>query len=83
MGDFPLVASAGDLRLTHPRERGPDFDDARAELTQQQAAFEPAADPRGYGDPDAGWRHIRTSTAPGSGTGAGHAGGLGASWRCR
>ncbi|GAA5206264.1 hypothetical protein [Streptomyces thinghirensis] len=63
VGDFPLVASAGELRLTHPRERGPDFFDARAELTQQQAAFELAADPRGYGDPDAGWRHIRTTTA--------------------
>ncbi|AQS71536.1 hypothetical protein [Streptomyces pactum] len=63
VGDLPLVAAAGALRLTHPEEGSPDSFDARAALTQQQAAFELAADPRGYGDPDAGWRHLRTSTA--------------------
>ncbi|MGP4051390.1 hypothetical protein [Streptomyces sp. 2A115] len=63
VGDFPLVAAAGELRLTHPAEGGPDSFDARSELTQEQAAFALAADPRGYGDPDAGWRHVRTTTA--------------------
>ncbi|MEV4039997.1 hypothetical protein [Streptomyces umbrinus] len=63
VGDFPLVAAAGSLRLTHPPEGSPDSFDARAEVTQQQAAFALAADPRGYGDPDAGWRHVRTTTA--------------------
>ncbi|MEU9188826.1 hypothetical protein AB0D14_30640 [Streptomyces sp. NPDC048484] len=63
VGDSPLVAAVGELRLTHPRPDSPDSFDARSELTQQQAAFELAADPRGYGDPDAGWRHVRTTTA--------------------
>lgn len=63
VGDFPLVAAAGELRLTHPEEGSPDSFDARSEVTQQQAAFALAADPRGYGDPDAGWRHVRTTTA--------------------
>ncbi|MEV6112795.1 hypothetical protein AB0L59_09765 [Streptomyces sp. NPDC052109] len=57
------VASAGGLRLTHPTDAGPDHFDARGELTQEQAAFALAADPRGYGDPDAGWRHLVSSTA--------------------
>ncbi|KUN79483.1 hypothetical protein AQJ66_28565 [Streptomyces bungoensis] len=57
------VASAGGLRLTHPRETGPDHFDTRAELTQEQAAFALAADPRGYGDPDEGWRHLVGSSA--------------------
>ena len=57
------VASAGSLRLTHPRERGPEHFDARGELTQEQAAFALAADPRGYGNPDEGWRHLVSSTA--------------------
>ncbi|MBV1938707.1 hypothetical protein KUF83_19370 [Streptomyces sp. BV286] len=63
VGDFPLVAAAGGLRLTHPPQDEPDSFDARSELTQQQAAFALAADPRGYGDPDAGWRHVRTTSA--------------------
>lgn len=37
--------------------------DARAELTQEQAAFALAEDPCGYGNPDAGWRHLVSSTA--------------------
>jgi hypothetical protein len=57
------VSSAGALRLTHPEATGPDHFDARAELTQEQAAFALAADPRGYGDPDEGWRHLVASTA--------------------
>ncbi|MEU5097068.1 hypothetical protein [Streptomyces sp. NPDC020996] len=57
------VASAGALRLTHPGTPGPDHFDARAELTQEQAAFALAADPRGYGDPDEGWRHLVASSA--------------------
>ncbi|MFG3288533.1 hypothetical protein ACGF3G_06945 [Streptomyces sp. NPDC048179] len=57
------VASAGALRLTHPALQGPDHFDARAELTQEQAAFALAADPRGYGNPDQGWRHLVSSTA--------------------
>ncbi|MEU5075505.1 hypothetical protein AB0G76_28700 [Streptomyces asoensis] len=57
------VASAGTLRLTHPAGTGAEYFDARAALTQEQAAFALAADPRGYGDPDAGWRHLVASTA--------------------
>ncbi|MFF4802913.1 hypothetical protein ACFY1U_31635 [Streptomyces sp. NPDC001351] len=57
------VASAGTLRLTHPQAQGPEHFDARAELTQEQAAFALAADPRGYGNPDDGWRHLVSSTA--------------------
>ncbi|WP_371664347.1 hypothetical protein [Streptomyces sp. NBC_00280] len=57
------VASAGPLRLTHPRAEGADHFDARAETTQEQAAFALAADPRGYGNPDEGWRHLVSSTA--------------------
>ncbi|MGW0336270.1 hypothetical protein ACWD0J_31235 [Streptomyces sp. NPDC003011] len=57
------VASAGTLRLTHPDAQGAEHFDARAELTQEQAAFALAADPRGYGNPDEGWRHLVSSTA--------------------
>ncbi|MED7821439.1 hypothetical protein [Streptomyces chiangmaiensis] len=57
------ATSAGALRLTHPRGQGPDHFDARAEITQEQAAFALAADPRGYGNPDEGWRHLVSSTA--------------------
>ncbi|MEV6401338.1 hypothetical protein AB0M58_00060 [Streptomyces bobili] len=57
------AVSAGTLRLTHPAAEGAEHFDARAELTQQQAAFALAADPRGYGDPDEGWRHLVSSTA--------------------
>ncbi|MET7684837.1 hypothetical protein [Streptomyces sp. NPDC005423] len=57
------VASAGTLRLTHPPEQGRDHFDARSRLTQEQAAFALAADPRGYGNPDEGWRHLFSSTA--------------------
>lgn len=57
------VASAGTLRLTHPQAQGTEHFDARAELTQEQAAFALAADPRGYGNPDDGWRHLVSSTA--------------------
>ncbi|MGY6023333.1 hypothetical protein [Streptomyces spinosirectus] len=57
------VASAGALRLTHPEARGAEHFDARGELTQEQAAFALAADPRGYGDPDEGWRHLVSSSA--------------------
>ncbi|MEV6485914.1 hypothetical protein [Streptomyces sp. NPDC051576] len=57
------VTSAGALRLTHPSGEGADHFDARSELTQEQAAFALAADPRGYGNPDEGWRHLVASTA--------------------
>ncbi|MFE0513233.1 hypothetical protein [Streptomyces sp. NPDC058964] len=57
------VTSAGALRLTHPEARGVDHFDARAEITQEQAAFALTADPRGYGNPDEGWRHLVGSTA--------------------
>ncbi|QNP74547.1 hypothetical protein IAG44_37240 [Streptomyces roseirectus] len=57
------VASAGELRLTHPAAEGPDHFDARCELSQQEAAFALAADPRGYGNPDEGWSHLVSSTA--------------------
>ncbi|MFE9453672.1 hypothetical protein [Streptomyces sp. NPDC006739] len=62
-GEGGDVVAAGALRLTHPAAQGPDHFDARAELTQEQAAFALAADPRGYGDPDEGWRHLVSSTA--------------------
>ena len=57
------VASAGDLWLTHPAAEGPEFFDARADTTQELAAFALAADPRGYGNPDEGWSHLVASTA--------------------
>ncbi|MEU9733066.1 hypothetical protein [Streptomyces sp. NPDC048002] len=57
------VTAAGELRLTHPESGRPDHFDARAETTQEQAAFALAADPRGYGNPDEGWRHLLASTA--------------------
>ncbi|PWI14731.1 hypothetical protein DI272_11600 [Streptomyces sp. Act143] len=57
------VAAAGELRLTHPESEGADHFDARSEQTQEQAAFALAADPRGYGNPDEGWRHLVSSTA--------------------
>ncbi|MBG0850634.1 hypothetical protein I2W78_01870 [Streptomyces spinoverrucosus] len=57
------VTSAGPLRLTHPASPGTDHFDARAEVTQEQAAFALAADPRVFGDPDESWRHLVSSTA--------------------
>jgi hypothetical protein len=62
-GELPPVAAAGDLRLTHPPADSPDSFDARHEVTQQQVAFELALDPRGYGNPDEGWSHVKTTTA--------------------
>ncbi|MCF0079664.1 hypothetical protein [Streptomyces lomondensis] len=59
----PRAASAAGLRLTHPAPDDPHHFDARADLTQEQAAFALAADPRGYGNPDEGWRHLVASTA--------------------
>jgi hypothetical protein len=50
-------------RLTHPRADGVEHFDARSEATQEEAAFALAADPRGYGNPDEGRRHLVTSTA--------------------
>ncbi|MER7639732.1 hypothetical protein [Streptomyces sp. NPDC126522] len=57
------VTSAGTLRLTHPTAEGAEHFDARSELTQEQAAFALDADPRGYGNPDEGWRHLVSSSA--------------------
>jgi hypothetical protein len=57
------AASAGPLRLTHPEAHGPHHFDARREHTQEEAAFALALDPRGYGDPDEGWRHLVASSA--------------------
>ena len=56
-------AVEGAVHLTHPHLTAPDRFDARAELTQEQAAFALAADPRGYGNPDEGWRHVVATTA--------------------
>ncbi|KOV56243.1 hypothetical protein ADK64_41305 [Streptomyces sp. MMG1121] len=70
------VTSAGGLRLTHPAHFGPDHFDARTELTQEQAAFALAADPRGYGNPDEGWRHLVSSTALEAGAAPGAPDGL-------
>ncbi|KUO09109.1 hypothetical protein [Streptomyces sp. DSM 15324] len=57
------VSSAGTLRLTHPEATGADHFDTRAALTQEQAAFALAEDPRGYGNPDQGWAHLVRSSA--------------------
>ncbi|MDT9696986.1 hypothetical protein [Streptomyces sp. P17] len=57
------VTAAGELRLTHPEPDRPDHFDARTDTTQEQAAFALAADPRGHGNPDEGWRHLVASTA--------------------
>ncbi|MFJ4466649.1 hypothetical protein ACIP2X_03920 [Streptomyces sp. NPDC089424] len=57
------VTSAGHLRLTHPSAPGPEHFDARAEITQEQAAFALSPDPRVFGDPDESWRHLVSSTA--------------------
>ncbi|MFE2579239.1 hypothetical protein [Streptomyces sp. NPDC059378] len=57
------VTGAGPLRLTHPRSTGVDHFDTRAATTQEQAAFALAADPRVYGNPDEGWRHLVSSSA--------------------
>ncbi|WP_030897122.1 hypothetical protein [Streptomyces sp. NRRL S-474] len=59
----PRVTSAGELRLTHPAPDDPHHFDARADTTQEQAAFALAADPRGYGNPDQGWSHLVASSA--------------------
>ncbi|MEU6911278.1 hypothetical protein ABZ935_39030 [Streptomyces coeruleorubidus] len=57
------MASAGTLRLTHPHAEDVHHFDARSERTQEQAAFALALDPRGYGNPDEGWRHLVASSA--------------------
>jgi hypothetical protein len=57
------VTAAGELRPTHPEPERTDHFDARSETTQELAAFALAADPRGYGNPDEGWRHLVASTA--------------------
>ncbi|WP_053742868.1 hypothetical protein [Streptomyces sp. NRRL WC-3618] len=57
------VVSAGPLRLTHPQSAGVEHFDARSDMSQERAAFALAADPRGYGNPDEGWRHLVSSTA--------------------
>lgn len=62
------VSGAGELALTTPDFPGTDGSayfnspDTIA-LTQEQAAFRLAADPRGYGNPDAGWRDMIATTA--------------------
>ncbi|TKA12275.1 hypothetical protein [Actinacidiphila oryziradicis] len=67
MGGLAITA-AGELRLTTPDYPGTDGSayfnspDTIA-LTQEQAAFRLAADPRGYGNPDQGWSHIVATTA--------------------
>jgi hypothetical protein len=61
--DEGFADSPGGLRLTHPDRTGPEYFSTMSMTTQEQAAFALAADPRGYGDPDEGWRHIVTTTA--------------------
>ncbi|MFJ2113633.1 hypothetical protein ACIOEX_17395 [Streptomyces sp. NPDC087850] len=55
--------SPSDLRLTHPDAASPYHFTSASPLTQEQAAFALAADPRGYGNPDEGWSHLTTTTA--------------------
>ncbi|MER7405868.1 hypothetical protein ABT373_26110 [Streptomyces sp. NPDC000070] len=57
------VTSAGTLRLTHPHAEDVHHFDARSRRTQEQAAFALTLDPRGYGNPDEGWRHLVASSA--------------------
>jgi hypothetical protein len=53
------LRSAGGLRVVSPPEGDTYFSSPQTiGLTQERAAFALADDPRGYGDPDSGWRRV-------------------------
>ncbi|PWK81399.1 hypothetical protein C8D88_11721 [Lentzea atacamensis] len=57
-GGLALSAAAG-LRVENPPDGAAYFNSPRtADMTQEQLSFWLGDDPRGYGDPDAGWRRV-------------------------
>jgi hypothetical protein len=57
-----LLRSAGGLRVENPPEGTAYFNSPQTlGLTQEQAAFALADDPRGYGNPDSGWQRVAGS----------------------
>jgi len=53
------LRSAGGLRVVNPGAGRANFSSPQTiGLTQEQIAFSLADDPRGYGDPDSGWRRV-------------------------
>ncbi|MDX3661720.1 hypothetical protein PV646_30830 [Streptomyces sp. ID05-26A] len=53
------LSSAGELRVENPPDGPAYFNSTRtARMTQEQLSFWLGDDPRGYGDPDAGWRRV-------------------------
>lgn len=57
-GGLALGAAAG-LRVENPPQGPAYFNSARtADMTQEQLSFWLGDDPRGYGNPDAGWRRV-------------------------
>jgi hypothetical protein len=57
-GGLAVSAAAG-LRVENPPDGPAYFNSARtADLTQEQLSFWLGDDPRGYGNPDAGWRRV-------------------------
>jgi hypothetical protein len=57
------IASASQLHVVDAPQ-GPDYFNSAQTigLTQEQMAFSLADDPRGYGDPDSGWRRVAGTT---------------------
>ena len=53
------IRSGAALRVVNPPD-GPTYFNSPStiELTQERLAFSLAADPRGYGDPDSGWKRV-------------------------
>jgi hypothetical protein len=57
-GGLALTAAAG-LRVENPPDGPSYFNNPRtADMTQEQLSFWLGDDPRGYGNPDAGWRRV-------------------------
>jgi hypothetical protein len=57
-GGMSLRSAAG-LRVVNPPAGGANFSSPQTiGLTQERIAFALADDPRGYGDPDSGWRRV-------------------------
>jgi hypothetical protein len=53
------LSAGGTLRVENPPDGPAYFNNPRtADLTQEQLSFWLGDDPRGYGDPDAGWRRV-------------------------
>ncbi len=61
-GGLALSAGAA-LRVVNPPDDPACFNSPRTvDLTQEQLSFRLGDDPRGYGDPDAGWRRVAATT---------------------